>query len=117
MKSKSLAGLLSILLSLFVISCDWFKTNAKPMNENPLIGKWQLDSLKPDYDSSIVFAFIGMAMKDPEGVQFEFKKDTLSLFQKMILTQHCISLMQKGISLFRKIQRNMYIPSLNQVIH
>lgn len=80
MNIKSIAAFAVVIASFTIIACQWFASAKKEQPPSALIGRWHLDSLKPGKDSSLVYAFIGMAMNDSAGVDVEFRKDTILSF-------------------------------------
>ena len=79
MKKVSLAILLIASLSIIAISCDWFKSDSKPItSSNPLIGNWKLDSVQVGKDTTLGYALLLMAMhQDSSDLHFQFKPDTI----------------------------------------
>jgi len=79
MKKATIAIVLVASLSIIAISCDWFKSEAKPVTSpNPLIGTWKLDSVQMGKDTTPGQALLLMAMQaDSSGIQFQFKLDTV----------------------------------------
>jgi hypothetical protein len=84
MKRVSLAIILIASLSILAISCDWFKSEPKPVtSSNPLIGKWKLDSVRMGKDTSFAYALLFMAMhEDSSGIGIRFQPDTLFTYSK-----------------------------------
>jgi hypothetical protein len=68
--------LLTIFIAFFA-SCNRFKDETSLIS-NPMIGKWQLDSIALGTDTSLAFILTLIAMnEDPAGVNFEFTKDSI----------------------------------------
>jgi hypothetical protein len=84
MKKITLAIVLIASLSIIAISCDWFKSDSKPVtSSNPLIGNWKLDSVQVGKDTTLGHALLLMAMhEDTSGIQIQFKPDTIFTHSK-----------------------------------
>lgn len=80
MNIKSIAAFVVAIATISIFSCKWFASSKEEQTESPLYGRWHLDSLEAGNDSSIIYAFIGMAMKDSAGIDVEFRKDTVLTF-------------------------------------
>jgi|GEM_PF-4576704 len=80
MNIKSIAAFAVAIATFSVISCQWFASSKKEQTTPSLIGRWHLDSLNAGNDSSIVYAFIAMAMKDSSQIEVEFRGDTVLTF-------------------------------------
>lgn len=82
MKTKSIAAFIAAAAIITILSCNWFQSKKEKVEtSNPLIGKWQLDSVKIGKDSSLAYAFLLMAMnEDSSGIQLVFAEDSLFTF-------------------------------------
>ena len=80
MNIKSIAAFVVAIASFTVLSCKWFANAETEKPASSLTGRWYLDSLTAGKDSSIVYAFIGMAMEDSSGVEVDFREDTVFTF-------------------------------------
>lgn len=74
MKIKIFVALIATATIIF-FSCNWFRSKKKDVS-NPLVGEWRLDSIKGGKDSSIVDFFISAALKDSNGINVTFTKDS-----------------------------------------
>lgn len=82
MKIRSIAALITAAAIVSFVSCHWFKSK-KPGASNPLLGKWQLDSVRAGSDSGIAHLFSVKAMaEDNGGIRMNFLKDTVFVFSK-----------------------------------
>lgn len=63
--------------TIIFFSCNWFQSKKKE-TANPLIGYWQLDSVKVGKDSSFVY-FLLLAAQDQDSTvtRIRFEKDTI----------------------------------------
>jgi len=79
MKTKFIAGFIAAATIITILSCNWFKSKSeKKETANPLIGKWQLDSVKIGKDSSLAyFLFQAEKKESSAGFHITFIKDTL----------------------------------------
>lgn len=74
MKIKIYAALIAAA-SIALFSCDWFSKKTK--KSNPLIGNWKLDSIDVGKDSSLVHAFVAIAIKeDSNAMELKFTQDS-----------------------------------------
>ena len=74
MKFKIFVALIATA-TIILFSCNWFRSKKKDAS-NPLVGEWKLDSIKGGKDSSIVDLFISAALKDSNGINVTFTKDS-----------------------------------------
>ena len=83
MKSNFLRFILFLASLLSLSSCQWFSADKQKQQTNPLLGEWQLDSLRVGNDSNnIAYLFVAMEMKDSAGLKFRFAQDTLFTISK-----------------------------------
>ncbi len=64
-----------------LVSCDLFTLHKPHHSDNPLIGKWTIDSLsfgKDSNDLSIAYLFLAMSMQDSSSLHVEFENDSLT---------------------------------------
>ncbi len=67
MKKYFLAAVFVAATTITLVSCDLFTSNKPHHSDNPLIGKWTIDSLsfgKDSNDLSIAYLFLAMSMQD-----------------------------------------------------
>lgn len=77
MKLKFFTAIVMIAMLLTLSSCSWFGNHGS--KENPLLGKWRIDSLSSGKDSgsaSLAVLLFYLA-KDSAKTVLEFKKDTV----------------------------------------
>lgn len=74
MKIKIFVALVATATIMF-LSCNWFRSKKKEVS-NPLVGEWNLDSIKLAKDSNFTSSlFAGMAK--PDSIEISFRKDTV----------------------------------------
>lgn len=77
MKIKFIAAFILAATFIVFISCDLFRSK-KLNTSNPLIGKWQLDSIGIGKDTSLAYLFtIALIKNDTAGLIFRFANDTV----------------------------------------
>ncbi len=81
MKIKNYAVLI-FAASLTLISCEWF-TSKKVNVQNPLIGRWRIDSISTGKDTAnnLTMLILDMALKDTSANDYQFTKDSLLTFK------------------------------------
>jgi len=80
MKKYFLAAFFVAATTITFVSCDLFTSNKPRHSDNPLIGKWKIDSLsfgKDSNDLSIAYLFLAMSMEDSSTLHVEFENDSL----------------------------------------
>lgn len=68
--------------SVTLISCKWF-TSKKINEHNPLIGRWRIDSVSTEKDTTndLGMLILDMALKDSSTNEYQFTKDSLLTFK------------------------------------
>jgi hypothetical protein len=81
MKRKTLALLLITAVSAFS-ACDLF-TPKQTIAQNPLLGKWKIDSIATTQDSTAFgYLLLAMSINDSADYDYQFDKDTMFFFGK-----------------------------------
>lgn len=62
--------------TFIILSCNWFRSKKKEVS-NPLVGVWNIDSIKQGKDTGVVHSLLIAAMKDTLHVNVTFTKDSL----------------------------------------
>ncbi len=68
--------------SVTLISCEWF-TSKKVNEQNPLIGRWRIDSVSAGKDTAndLDMLILDMALKDSSTNDYQFTNDSLLTFK------------------------------------
>lgn len=81
MKSKTYALLLTIAVCT-LSACNLFNTK-QTTPQNPILGKWKIDSIDTGRDSSSFgYLLLAMSINDSADFDYQFDKDTVTFFGK-----------------------------------